>query len=116
MGIKIIKSNEIELLGEGISRFNESPKCKIFLKDGIYYKFWCKPTFAFYILNGLNMEWQNPFTITPTSKFQSYRNARFNQLRNFEANKPLVNAYNIEVQKANTVFKNDFEIKSKINK
>jgi hypothetical protein len=65
MGIKIIKSNEMKLLGEGISRFNESPTCKIFLKDGIYYKFWCKPTFAFYILNGLSLEWQNPFTIAP---------------------------------------------------
>jgi hypothetical protein len=67
MGIKIIKSGEIESLGESISRYSPIPKSKIFLKDGIYYKFWCKPTSAFYILNGLNMEWQSHTTITPLS-------------------------------------------------
>ena len=63
MGIKIIKSNEIEMLGEPTYRWLKTPKSKIFLKGGIYYKIYCKPTLSFYIVNGLNMEWQNHSTL-----------------------------------------------------
>ena len=93
------------VVGAGVGAGLSSGFIRSALKD---IKFW-KPT-----------SWQNPFTTGPnaldgpTSKFRSYQEARFEQLRNYRANKPLVDNYNVEVKKLNKFFEDDFLLKEKL--